>query len=173
MRHSISISFLLATVLARVAVAGVSVEYASQVDFSQFRSYSWSEGVGIRDRSLDESLRRAVDRELLAKGLKKIDEEGDLLVRTRVRLQEEQRREVDILGERVVWEEGVPAAGSGGERMVEVDMGLIAVEMLDGHSKLVVWQGVLGAEASAEPGRPSEKRIDKLIRKMFRKYPPK
>ncbi len=173
MRKPLWISLLLVAGLTAVAMAGVSVEYSSQTDFSRFRSYSWAESQSVADRQFEQVLHRAVDRELLAKGLERVDEGGDILVRIRSRVSEERRSEVDILGERVILEEGVSGTSQYGERMRDVDMEIIAVELLDGHSRLLVWQGVLGALAPADGGRPTQKRVDKLIGKIFKKYPPR
>lgn len=172
MRNSVLIFLIVASFGPAISLAGVSVEYAKQVDFAQFKSFSWIEGTAAQDPQVDQWLQGAVTRELLAKGLKKVDEGGDLLVRTRVRVQEEQRAEVTIVGDRAVWGEDVTSARPTGEMMRQVGMGIVVVELLDGYSRLQVWQGVVGAQARPEVGRQSEKRISRLIGKMFRKYPP-
>ena len=173
MRNSILMFLLLATLGTATGRAGVSVEYSSQADFSQYASFSWVEGSAAQDPQFEQWLQNAVTRELLAKGLKKLDEGGDLLVRTRVSVEKKQRAEVDIIGDRGIWGEDVTHATRTGETMREVGLGIAVVELLDGYSKLQVWQGVVGAEARPEVGNQSEKRINKLIGKMFRKYPPK
>lgn len=173
MRNSIPTFVLLATLGAATGRAGVSVEYASQANFSQYGSFSWVEGTAAQDPQLEQWLQGAVTRELLAKGLTKLDKGGDLLVRTRVSVHEEQRTEVDIVGPRGIWGEDITSVSPTGEKMREVGLGIVVVELLDGYSKLQVWQGVVGAEARPEVGKHSEKRINKLIGKMFKKYPPK
>lgn len=173
MRHSISIFLLLASLGVTTGRAGVSVEYASQVDFAQYKSFSWVEGTSADDPRFEQWLQSAVTRELLAKGLKKVDEGGDLLVRTRVTVEDQERAEVDIIGQRGIWGDDVTHASPTGEMLREVGLGIVVVELLDGHSKLHVWQGVVGAEAYPEVGQRSEKRVNKLIGKMFKKYPPR
>lgn len=173
MRKSILTFLLLATLGAATGSAGVSVEYASQTDFSQYKSFSWVEGTAAQDPQFDKWLQAAVTRELLAKGLKKLDEGGDLLVRTRVSIEEQHRTEVNIVGDRGIWGDDIVGASPTGEMMRAVDLGIVVVELLDGHSKLQVWQGVVGAEARPEVGKRSEKRINKLIGNLFKKYPPK
>lgn len=173
MRNSILTILLLATLGVAPGVAGVSVEYASQTDFSQYKSFSWVEGTPAQDPQLEKWLQEAVTRELLAKGLKKLDEGGDLLVRTRVTIEEQTRTEVNIVGDRGIWGDDIVGASPSGEMMREVGLGIVVVELLDGYSRLHVWQGVVGAEARPEVGKRSEKRINKLIGNMFKKYPPK
>ena len=99
-------------------------------------------------------------------------QDGDLLFKTRANTHEQQRAEVDIIGERVIWDDDTSSARRGGERMREVGLGIVVVELLDGYSKLQVWQGVVGIESRPEVGKQSEKRLNKLIAKMFKKYPP-
>ena len=172
MRNSILALLLLMALGSAIALAGVSVEYASQVDFSQYRSFSFQQSDEIQDAEFETWLQDAVARELLAKGLKKVDQDGDLLVKTRANVHEQQRAEVDIIGERVILDDDLSTARRGGERMRQVGLGIVVVELLDGYSKLQVWQGVVGVEARPEVGKQSEKRLNKLIAKMFKKYPP-
>ena len=172
MRKSILALLMLAALGPATAQAGVSVEYASQVDFSQYQSFSFEKNEEVHDAELEAWLQEAVARELLAKGLKKVDQGGDLLVRTRADVHEQQRTEVNIVGERVIWNDDITSATPTGEMMRQVGLGIAVVELLDGHSRLQVWQGVVGVESRPEVGKQSEKRLNKLIAKMFKKYPP-
>ena len=173
MRNALTILFILSILFASVGAAGVSVEYASHADFSRYQSFSWVEGTAAQDPRVEQWLRDAVTRELLAKGLKKLDEGGDLLVRTRVSVHGQQRVERDIIGERGIMSDDLMSVSPTGEAVREVGLGVVVVELLDGYSKLQVWQGLVGADTRPEVGKHSEKRISKLINKMFKKYPPK
>lgn len=164
--------FLLGFLVTSVVHAGVSVEHASQVDFSQYRTFSFVGGTAATNPQLEKWLHEAVTRELRAKGLQMLAEGGDLLVRTRFEVREQQRLEVDILGEH-----SIPASDATkvtpGENAREIGMGTVVVELIDGHSKLTVWQGVVGAVTRTEVGKSSQKRLDKAIGRLFKKYPPR
>lgn len=172
MRNTIRGFFLLGVLAAGVISAGVSVEYASQADFSQYRTFSFVEGTPAQDSQVEKWLHEAITRELRDKGLQMLAVGGDLIVRTHLQVREQQRLEVDILGE---W--SIPETDSTkvtpGENARDVGRGTVTVELLDGFSKLVIWQGVAGAVTRTEVTPSSEKRINKAIGNMFKKYPPK
>lgn len=165
--------YLVLSLLAVSAVdAGVSVEHASQVDFSQYRTFTFIEGTAAEDPQLEKWLHEAVTRELRAKGLQMLTDGGDLLVRAGLEVRERQRLEVDILGEGSI-PEGDATKVTPGENARDIGMGTLVVELLDGYSKLTVWQGVVGAVTRVEAGKSSQKRLDKAIGRLFKKYPPK
>ena len=163
--------FLLGLFVATLASAGVSVEHASQVDFSQYRTFSFVEGTAAADPQVEKWLHEAVTRELRAKGLQMLAEGGNLLVRTQLTVRQEQRLEVDILGQGSILEKDTTKV-TPGEYARDVGMGTVVVELLDGYSKLTVWQGVVGAVTQPEPGKSSQKRLNKAIGRLFKKFPP-
>lgn len=171
MRNAMRVFFLLGFLLAGLSAAGVTVDYASQADFTQYRTFSFVEGTVAEDERLEKWLHEAVTRELRAKGLQMLAEGGDLLVRTHLKVREEQRLEVDILGEG-----SIPKANATkvtpGENARDVGMGMVVLDLLDGYSKLQVWQAVAGAVTRTQVSKNSEKRINKAVENMFKKYPP-
>lgn len=164
--------FLLGLFVATLASAGVSVEHASQVDFSQYRTFSFVEGTAAADPQVEKWLHEAVTRELRAKGLQMLAEGGDLLVRTQLTVRQEQRLEVDILGQGSILERDTTKV-TPGEYARDVGMGTVVIELLDGYSKLIVWQGVVGTVTRTEVGKSSKKRLDKAMNRLFKKYPPR
>ena len=169
--------FLSGLLLTTWAYAGVSVEHASHADFSQYRTFSFvekpaAEETSTQDPQIAKWLRDAVTRELRDKGLQMLAQGGDLQVRAVLEVREDQRVEVDIFGEGSMPPTDVTKI-SPGENAREVGTGTLVVELLDGYSKLTVWQGVAGAVTRVEPGKGSQKRIDKAVTRMFKKYPPR
>ena len=164
--------FLLGLFVATLVSAGVSVEHASQADFSQYRTFSFVEGTAAADPQVEKWLHEAVTRELRAKGLQMLAEGGDLLVRTQLTVRQEQRLEVDILGQGSILERDTTKV-TPGEYARDVGMGTVVIELLDGYSKLIVWQGVVGTVTRTEVGKSSKKRLDKAMNRLFKKYPPR
>ena len=156
-----------------MAHAGVTVEYSSSADFTQYRTFSWVEGTAAEDPEVERILRKTVTEELRREGLQMLTEGGDLLVRTHVNLREEKRQEVDIMGQRGYWREEVTSVTPTGEYTREVGIGTIVVDLLDGHSKLQIWQGVVGQVPQPQAGKRSEQQFNKAFTKLFKKYPPK
>ena len=164
MGYSIRRLYLLGLLVATLANAGVSVEHASQVDFSQYRTFSFSESTAA-DPQVRKWMQEAITRELRAKGLQMLAEGGDLLVEARLEVRERQRLEVDILGEGSI-PSGDTTKVTPGENARDVGMGTLVVEMM-------VWQGVAGAVTRTETGKSSQKRLDKAVTRLLKKYPPK
>lgn len=164
--------FFLGLFVATLVGAGVSVEHASQADFSQYRTFSFVDGAAGTEPQLEKWMHEAVTRELRAKGLQMLAEGGDLLVRTQLEVRERQQLEVDILGEG-----SIPKADTTkvtpGENARDVGMRTLVVELMDGYSKLTVWQGVVGAVTQIEVQKNSQKRLDKAVSRLFKKYPPR
>jgi hypothetical protein len=172
MRNARRWVYSLGFLVAGLASAGVSVEYASQTDFTRYRTFSFIEGTAAEDPRLETWLHEAVTRELRDKGLQMLAEGGDLLVRTHFKVREEQRLEVDILGEGSILEADTTKV-TPGEYARDVGMGIVEVGLLDGYTRLQVWQGIVGAVTRTEVSKNSEKRINKAVGNLFKKYPPR
>lgn len=162
---------LLLLVLAAPATAGVSVDYGKSVDFSQYKTYRWSEPTEILNPELERKIHEAIDKELMAKGLTKLDGEADLTITIRLTVQDDQREEMDILGLPSRWGESAERAGQSGEVLLEVEVGRLVVDLLDGASGLHLWRGTATRVTAGKPGG-SAKLINKAARKMFKDFPP-
>lgn len=174
MRSSACAVLVLVVGLTGAASAGVSVDHAKGTDFSRFRSFSWVEtrAETAADPSVEKYLRDAVVQAMESRGLSRVEQGGDLLVRARIVLRHEERHDVDILGYGGRWADSAVPAGSPGEYLREVDVGTLVIDLMDGHSKLQVWRGTAQAVARPEPGKRSEKRIQRAVRKLFADFPP-
>jgi len=162
---------LLLLVLAAPAAAGVSVDYGKSVDFSQYKTYRWSEPTETLNPELERKIHEAIDNELMAKGLTKLDGEADLRITIRLTVQDDQREEMDILGFPGRWGESAERAGASGEVLLEVEVGRLVVDLLDGASGLHLWRGTATRVTAGKP-EGSAKLINKAARKMFKDFPP-
>ena len=109
-----------------------------------------------------------MDRQLAAKGLARMDSTGnpDLLVLYQVGLHED----LEINGYDDRW--ALPAGGLSWARLERVPVGTLAVGMLDGKTRSMVWRAA--ATENLDPGASPEKwekNINKAVEKMFRHYP--
>jgi hypothetical protein len=163
---------LLLIVLAVPATAAVSVDYGKSVDFSQYKTYRWSEPTQTLNPELERKLHAAIDRELLAKGLTMVVGEADLTITIRLSVHDDKREEMDILGYPSRWGESAERVGRSGEVLLEVEEGRLIVDLLDGASGLHLWRGTATRVTAGKPGG-SAKLIDKVARKMFKDFPPK
>ena len=68
-------------VLAQVTKYGVTVTAEKNVDFSTFKTYSWTPGRGAFVKDVDAHIKAAIDREMAALGMTKVAEDsGDVLL---------------------------------------------------------------------------------------------
>ena len=68
-------------VLAQVTKYGVTVKAEKNVDFSAFKTYSWTPGRGAFVKDVDTHIKAAIDREMGALGMTKVAaDSGDVLL---------------------------------------------------------------------------------------------
>ena len=60
----------------------VQFDYDRSANFNAYKTYQWVDykAVQVRDELLDQDIKRAVDAQLAGKGLRRVENDGDLLV---------------------------------------------------------------------------------------------
>ena len=153
-----------ALVLSAVAVAGtsaqikygVTVKAEKGVDFSKFKTYSWSNGQPAPNKTIDAQIIAAVDRELKGVGLTKAASGPADVV---VMYYSLRRTDVDVKAK--------PDA-SGARPQFAV--GTLAVALFDPSKKKQLLHMRLDKPIDTDPAQ-SEAIIDKAVAEMFAKYP--
>jgi len=163
---------LMLMLMAAHLQAAVAVQVAKTVDFTQFKTFTWRQGTPAPDPGTETMIRNAIQKELLAKGLTRVDGDADLLVLTHARQASELREDVDILGVQQRWPDDSVPDGVSGDTLREVEVGTLVVDLLDGNSRLNIWRGTATRALSASP-KAARKQIDKAVRKMFESFPTK
>lgn len=157
---------LAALVMSVIAVAGssaqlqygVTVKAEKGVDFSKFKTYSWSNGQPAPNKTVDAQIVAAVDRELQAVGLTKAASgPGDVLVM----YYSLRRTDVDVKAK--------PDA-SGARPQFAV--GTLAVALFDPPKKKQLLHMRLDKPIDTDPAQ-AEATINKAVAEMFAKYPTK
>jgi hypothetical protein len=150
--------------------AAVAVQAAKTVDFTQFKTFAWKQGTPAADPAIEKMIRETVQKQLLAKGLTRVDSDADLLVSTHARRASELREDVDILGVQQRWPEDSEPGGVSGDSLREIEVGTLVVDMDDGNSRLNIWRGTATRTLSESP-KTAQKQIDKAVTKMFESFP--
>ena len=173
---------LLATFFALVlaATAGfgqvkVSTDYDKETDFSKFKSYNFTEeALNLPLNDLNKKrLITAVSNELSKKGMSKSDN-PDVLVDIKVSAEKKQSATATTdwygAGYRYRWGGGFTTTSINVNDYLE---GTIFIDFINAGSNQLVWQGrgVGTLNPDAKPEK-REKRIDKGVAKIFKKYPP-
>jgi hypothetical protein len=164
----------LALASATASAQKVTYDYDKGTDFAKIRTYAWAHTqVEVQDELNHRRIVAAVDSQLSAKGLTRVQEGGmaDVLVAYGAGFE----RNLAINGSSSDW--GGPfyrGSRTGSARTEEIVTGTLAVGMIDPETKAVVWRGT--ATRDLDPNASPEKRdknVNKAVAKMFEKYPPR
>ena len=154
----------------------VTVDYDKSVNFSNYKTYTWSEGKGARNPIVNQMIIDAVDRELAAKGITKTDTNPDVrfsfFAAAGFNLQVAQPSWTNALAPMIY--SGVNANGL----MWDVTTGTLLLDAFDNKTNQMVWRGFAKDTLSHAPSanaaadaKKVEKLVKKVISKMFQKFP--
>ena len=161
----------------------VRYNFDKNTDFSRFKSYKW---VNLKDVSklndlVDKQIKSAIDSELAAKGLRKVeDDKADLFVGYQAAIgQEKQFTSYSTdWGYGGGWYRGGWYGGGMGTSTTTgqtdtIYVGQMAVDMYDSANKDLVWRG-LASKTINEKAKPDkqQKNLAKAMKKLFKNYPP-
>ena len=155
----------LSLLLAVPLLAGVSVEHDTEVDFSRYTTYSWGEGTPARRPDVQDLIVAAVDRELAAHGLMKVDGGGALNVLTHALVD---KHTLDKLADPTYFKFW------SGVNIVDprtLKEGSLVVDLQEVDSERIIWRGLATATVD-KTFKKLGRKIDKVVAKMFRDFPP-
>ena len=161
----------------------VSVDFDRSRDFSQFKTYSWGDGVPARNPLIDQQIRSNIEGQLAARGLRRVEGESDLRLLYMVAID----RDIEVAKSRWSttgdWAGQMRSGISVRSQTWEVEVGTLVVCLSDASDKQLLWRGTASTmldkksrntnimEAMAEDARKAEKRVRKSVTKMFKQYP--
>jgi hypothetical protein len=154
----------------------IKVEYNPKDDFSTFKEYSWITQDYYQHPLLALNIMGAIDEELQAKGLRRVDQGGDLIVAAYGAIDSDlnmaYRPEIysmpGLTGP-VWWANGMWVPGS--SSAVYIKQGTLVVDIADPHLKRLKWRGIAHMKLDPEKREKNFERVNKAIEEMFRKYP--
>jgi hypothetical protein len=157
--------FVLLTLIGTVAAAAVERNYDETFDFSAVQSFAWVEAPGWKVNPVaDKRIRSAVEARLSAKGYSLAEAgEADLLLDYRAAVRDRLRMDEVWRGRRFrgpsvsVWDVTSYAEGT------------LLLDMLNSNGDELVWRGIVTGAISPET---AEKRIQKAVAKLLKKFPP-
>ena len=140
-------------------------------DFSKFHTYKWVVVDGARqpNQITDAEIKQAVDSQLAAKGLSKVENDpADLYVGYQVAVQQQEQWNAYGTGG-FRW-----GGGMGTATQSTINIGTLVLDFYDPTKKQLVWTG--SATKSLNPSSNQEKNqknLDKAMAKLLKNYPPK
>jgi len=167
-------------VLFLVSVANAQkamVDVDSSLDFTQLKSYGWSEGRIAPRESTSRFIVQAIESELNSRGLVRNDTDPDIRIAVMA------AAEMDLQGVGPTWNNeryrswggyGNPAA------LMNVAKGTLLIDLVLASNKFSIWRGVVNdvfvAPPSDNPAKDAQRMeslVNKTVAKMFKKYPGK
>jgi hypothetical protein len=155
----------------------VRYNFDKEADFTKFKTYKWVE---LKDATklndlMDKDIKSAVDAQLAAKGLTKVDTDtADLYIGYQGAVgQEKQYTSFDSSwGYGRGWYGG-PSSGTSTGTTSTIYIGQLAIDMYESAKKDLVWRGVVSKtlDPKAKPEK-QQKNLNKALAKLFKKYPP-
>ena len=157
--------------LSGAAGAAVSVDFDKEADFSGYKTFAWKEGTLAENTLMHKRIVRAIEAELESAGLTQNEGEPDVYILYHVALNQDRRISVDDFGYSGRWRR--PGYGGGDVTVFDVNVGTLIVDMLDATSEEGVWRGMAQKDLPPTPDPDKmEKKLGKILGKMFRDYPP-
>jgi hypothetical protein len=162
----------LALLSTTASAQNVSYDFDKGTDFSGLKTYAWVRGVNLKDELNHERIVDAVDAQLAAKGLDKLEPSAnpDVLVAYHAAFASDLQvsgSSSGLAGYRV----GTLRSGSG--RVGEILVGTLVIDVVDAKTGDIVWRGIArkDVDVDASPEK-REKNINRAVEKLFKKYPP-
>jgi len=159
---------LLSLIVAPALAGGVVVEVGADADFSAVSTYSWERGAPAAEDWVQQRIVAAVEAELAARGLQRVDGQGDVLVST------------VAVSESVTGTTVNPGYWGGGADfgMPSVDIadyrkGVVYVTVKNPGDERVLWRARGKDRIRVSQSEEFTGKITGLIEKIFRKFPRK
>jgi hypothetical protein len=175
--------FLLIVSLANVRAQDVAVDFDRSVDFSKFKTYSWTSGIPAKNPLVDQQIISSIDGQMSAKGLRRVEDGGDLSVLYFAAVDRDLEVSTSRWETTKDWMRQTTSGISMKSQMWDVEVGTLVVCLSDPATKNLLWRGTAKTtlekksnkrnpmEAMQEDARKVEKKIRKSVEKMFKQYP--
>jgi hypothetical protein len=157
----------------------VNVDFDRDADFSKYNTFTLAtnQSEPPRDPLMAQRAFKGVSYHLTLKGLREVEESPDVVVVLYGIREQEQQVNITSTGYAYGpgWGWGRWGGGWGGGTATATtttyNIGTLVVDMYDTKTKQIVWRGV-GTDTLSDKPEKNEKKLNKALEKMFKKYPP-
>jgi Domain of unknown function (DUF4136) len=176
-RLTILTALLLSFVSFPALAQKINVDYDKTTAFTTLKTYTWKKGTPTPNPLMDTRVIEAIDKQMAAKGILKVDASAnpDLIVVYHAAVEyETQLNTTDLGGWGGYGPYGGYYGGGGGTSTTTVDkipVGTLMVDIGDVKAKKLVWRGK-GTDTMSDKPEKIEKKINQVVEKMFKKFPP-
>ncbi len=167
--------FTLAAVLltATLWAAKIRTDWDHNANFDDYQTYMWKGGNALPNPLMEQRVISAIESELSAKGIQKVEADPDMYVTYHASSKEDTQYQTDSFGYGMGggWRWG-GMGGTSTTRAYTYTKGTIVVDLWDAQKRQLLWRGSATDTVSDKPEK-NTKKVHKAIEKLFKKYPPK
>ena len=145
----------------------VHFDYDRSANFSAYKTYQWvdSRGGAAPNQLMDQNIKRAIDAQLVLKGLQRVDSGGDLQIAYQAAI--DQEKQFDGWGSGPRWWGTTRVTSS------TIDIGKLVVDFFDPAKKQLVWRGSASKTLDIKKNRDKNyQNLQKAMAKLFKSFPP-
>ena len=175
LRRSITVILLIGMSALSANAQKVTVGAQPAADLTKYKTYSWTKGLTGANPMVHPIIVAAVDQEMAAKGMTKVESEGELILSAFV------WTESEMYVTNQSWTPVLNSISTGiavGSQSWPVTKGTLVVEISEAKSKDGLWRGTATDTLKHGPtgdkvrdAKSVEKPIKKAVVKMFKKFP--
>ncbi len=148
----------------------VNEDWDREVNFADYQTYMWKQGTPTPNPLMDQRVISAIESELSAKGIHKVESNPDMYVTYHASIHQNQQYVTDNFGYGYGrgWGGGM---GSSTTRTYTYTKGTLVVDLWSAQGKKLLGRGTATDTLSDKPEKNSKK-IHKAMEKLFKKFPP-
>jgi hypothetical protein len=176
-RVTILTALLLSFVSLTAAAQKINIDYDKNSTFTHLRTYAWKKGTPAQNPLMDERIIQAIDKQMAAKGILKVDPTADpdaIVVYHAAVDYETQLNTTDLGGWGMCcgpYYGGYYGGGTSTTTIDKIPVGTLQVDIGDVQTKKLLWRGK-GSDTLSDKPEKIEKKINQVVEKMFKKFPP-
>jgi hypothetical protein len=150
----------------------VNINADRSADFASYHTYMWEAGPNPAQGFWNQRIIDAVDKQLQAKGLTKVDANPDLWVVYSNSIKDEKSVAGAGYGLGPTWGWGNSGANAAVNNTFIFRVGTLVVEIADTKTRQLIWRGSV-SDTIDDKTNKNINILDKSVAKLFKGYPPK
>ena len=162
-------SFLLSTA---AFAQKINTDWDRQANFSNFHTYMWEQSPHPAKGFWNDRIMSAIDQQLQAKGLTKVDSNPDLWVVYSNSIHDQKETIANGMGYPPMWGWGYWGPTQTVYNTYVTKLGTLVVELSDPKDKMLLWRGSV-TNTITDNSNKNIKNLDNAVAKLFKGYPPK
>lgn len=165
---------------ALAAAQKVSYDYDKGATFAAYKTYAHKAGTGVGQELIDARIVAAIDAELKAKGLTRVESDPDVFVVYHMAF--DKQKDISTFSSGYGGGYGPYGWGWGGgwgggtttTQVRDILVGTLVIDLADAKKGQLAWRGMGVKEVNTQANpEKRDKSINNAVQKIFKNYPPK